>query len=368
MEEISQKLRIAVLFGGRSAEHDVSVLSATNVMNALSLKKYDPVPVFVTRDGQWLLSTFENGALAEPSSGTQLTLMPGGRGRAIAFPKDGTPYELPKIDVLFPVLHGLHGEDGAVQGMAEVACVPLAGCGITGSANALDKDLAKRLFNEAGVPVAHSITISYGNTPTFCELENALGLPIFIKPARQGSSVGVSKISSHKDYELALSEGFRYDSKLLAEEFIRGREIECAVLEDIDGTLFVSRTGEIAPAKGHGFYTYDAKYVDSDGAVLKVPADLPQDVEDEIRTFAAKAFRALGCDGMARADFFLTSDMRILVNELNTIPGFTDVSMYSKVMAASGVSYPEIIDRLVAHGMIRARQSSCNSFRDAARL
>ncbi|HED1836799.1 MULTISPECIES: D-alanine--D-alanine ligase family protein [Hyphomicrobiales] len=367
MEEISQKLRIAVLFGGRSAEHDVSVLSATNVMNALSLEKYDPVPVFVTHDGQWLLSTFENGALAKPSSGTQLTLMPGGRGRAIAFPKDGTPHELPKIDVLFPVLHGLHGEDGAVQGMAEVARIPLAGCGITGSANALDKDLAKRLFKEAGVPTAHSITISYGNIPTFCELENALGLPIFIKPARQGSSVGVSKISSNKDYEAAISEGFRHDSKLLAEEFIRGREIECAVLEDIDGTLFVSRTGEIAPAEGHGFYTYDAKYVDSDGAVLNVPADLPQDVEDEIRAFAAKAFRALGCDGMARADFFLTSDMRILVNELNTIPGFTDISMYSKVMAASGISYPEIIDRLVAHGMTRARQSSCNSFCDAPR-
>jgi len=358
MEETLQKLRIAVLFGGRSAEHDVSVLSATNVMNALSSETYDPVPIFVTRDGRWLLSTFEKGILATPSSGTELTLMPGGHGRAIAFPKGAAPHELPKIDILFPVLHGLPGEDGAVQGMAEVARVPLAGCGIPGSANALDKDLAKRLFNEAGVPAARSITIYQGSIPTFDELEKTLGLPIFIKPARQGSSVGVSKVSSREDYEAAISEGFRHDNKLLAEEFIRGREIECAVLEDADGILFVSRTGEIAPAENHGFYTYDAKYIDSNGATLNVPADIPQNVENEIRVLAAKAFRALGCDGMARADFFLTSDMRILVNELNTIPGFTDISMYSKVMAASGISYPEIIDRLVAHGMARAGQSS----------
>ncbi len=357
MKDTLKKLRIAVLFGGRSEEHDVSVLSATNVMKALALEKYDPIPVFVTRDGRWLLSTFENGTLANPTSGTELSLMPGGHGRTIAFPKDGAPYELPKIDILFPVLHGLHGEDGAVQGLAEVACVPLAGCGIAGSANALDKDIAKRLFNEAGVPAARSITIYDGAVPAFEALAEMLGLPIFIKPARQGSSVGISKVSTRTDYEAALSEGFHHDSTLLAEEFISGREIECAVLEDADGTLFVSRTGEIVPAETHGFYTYDAKYIDSNGAVLKVPAEIPESVEDEIRGLAAKAFRALCCDGMARADFFLTPDMRILVNELNTIPGFTDISMYSKVMAASSVSYPEIIDRLVTHGMARAHRS-----------
>lgn len=357
MADTSNRLRIGVLFGGRSAEHDVSVLSATNVMNALAPAKYDAIPIFVTQEGQWLLSTFENGTLAKPSSGTELSLMPGGYGRAIALPIDGAPYELPRIDIIFPVLHGLHGEDGAVQGLAEVACVPLAGCSILGSANALDKDIAKRLFNEAGVPAARSVTIHHGAVPTFDELEHALGLPVFIKPARQGSSVGVSKVSTKADYETALSEGFRHDSKLLAEEFIQGREIECAVLEDDNGVLFVSRTGEIIPAESHGFYTYDAKYIDKDGAALKVPAELPKEVEDEIRAIASRAFRALGCDGMARADFFVTSDTRILVNELNTIPGFTDISMYSKVMAASGVSYPEIIDRLVAHGLARANRT-----------
>jgi D-alanine-D-alanine ligase len=358
MSENPGRVRIAVLFGGRSAEHDVSVLSATNVMNALDPAGYDAVPIFVDRDGRWLLGAFKGGALAKPSGGQQLCLVPGGHGRIVALPDGGAAaYELPAIDILFPVLHGLHGEDGAVQGLAEVAGVPLAGCSILGSANALDKDIAKRLFNAAGIAAARSVTIHQDAVPGFDELSLSIGLPIFIKPARQGSSVGVSKVSTEADYQAALSEGFRHDSKLLAEEFVQAREIECAVLEDANGSLFVSRTGEITPAESHGFYSYDAKYIDEEGAALSVPADLPQQIEDEIRAMAIRAFRALGCDGMARADFFLTADGRILVNELNTIPGFTDISMYSKVMGASGISYPEIIDRLVAHGLARASRS-----------
>jgi D-alanine-D-alanine ligase len=173
---------------------------------------------------------------------------------------------------------------------------------------------------------------------------------------QQGSSVGVSKIADEPEYQAALAEGFKHDSKLLAEEFIRGREIECAVLEDAEGGLFVSRPGEIVPAESHGFYTYNAKYIDADGAALIVPAELPREVEDDIRAMAAKAFRAVGCDGMARVDFFVTGETRILINELNTIPGFTDISMYPKAMAASGVTYPELIDRLVAHGLARANR------------
>ena len=358
MTDIPNRPRIAVLFGGRSAEHDVSVLSATNVMGALDPDKYDALPVFVTREGQWLLSAFEDGTLAKPLAGTEICLVPGGRGRAMAIPTDGAPYELPKIDMLFPVLHGLHGEDGSAQGLAEVARVPLAGCGILGSAVALDKDVAKRLLNEAGLPAARSVTIHEGAAPAFADLAGALGLPLFVKPARQGSSVGVSKVSTEPHYEAALAEGFRHDRKLLAEEFIRGREIECAVIEDPEGGLFVSRPGEIVPAESHGFYSYDAKYIDENGAALKVPAELPQEVEDTMRAMAAAAFRAAGCDAMARVDFFVTPDMRILINELNTIPGFTDISMYSKAMAASGVSYPEILDRLVAHGLARAKRSA----------
>jgi D-alanine-D-alanine ligase len=353
------RMRIAVLFGGRSAEHDVSVLSATNVMRALDQGKYDPVPVFITREGKWLLSTFESGALARPALGIEISLLPGGRGRMLALDSNREVCELPKIDILFPVLHGLHGEDGSVQGLAEVARVPLAGCGILGSAAALDKDVTKRLLKAAGLPAAQSATIGHGAAaPGFAELRSTIGLPFFIKPARQGSSVGVSKVTTERDYVAALDEGFRHDRKLLAEEFIRGRELECSVLEDREGGLFVSRPGEIVTAESHGFYTYDAKYVDEDGAALKVPAELPEEIENGIRAMAAKAFRVVGCDGMARVDFFVTPDMRFLINELNTIPGFTNISMYPKAMAASGVSYSEIIDRLVEHGLSRARRES----------
>jgi len=357
LTDTSSRLRVAVLFGGRSAEHEVSVMSATNVMRALDPARYEALPVFVTRDGLWLLGTFEDGVLATPREGAQLSLVPGGRGRVVALAPGGGLTEMARIDVLFPVLHGLHGEDGAVQGLAEVARVPLAGCGVAGSAAALDKDMAKRLLKEAGLPTARSVTVHHGEAPAFAELTAALGLPLFVKPARQGSSVGVSKVANERQYRAALAEGFRHDDKLLAEEFVRGREIECAVLEDAHGGgLFVSRPGEIVPASSHGFYTYDAKYVDGEGAALKVPAELPADAEAEIRSMAAKAFRAVGCDAMARVDFFVTAEKRILVNELNTIPGFTNISMYPKAMAVSGVSYPEIIDRLVEHGLARAKR------------
>ncbi|RWF62090.1 D-alanine--D-alanine ligase family protein [Mesorhizobium sp.] len=350
----ANRLRIAVLFGGRSAEHEVSVLSATNVMRALEPAKYDAVPIFVTREGKWLLSRFEGGALATPSSGTEVCLVPGGHGRMLAVPAEGAPYALPDIDILFPVLHGLHGEDGAVQGLAEVAQVPLAGCGILGSATALNKDIAKRLLKAAGLPVARSVTIEEGSAPSLAVLVDQLGLPLFVKPARQGSSVGVAKVNASQEFDRALAEAFQHDRKLLAEEFVRGREIEFSVLEDSAGKLFVSRPGEIVPAESHGFYNYNAKYIDENGAALIVPAELPREVEQAMRDMAARAFRAVGCDGMARIDFFLMPDMTFLINELNTIPGFTDISMYAKAMAASGVSYPEVIDRLVAHGLARA--------------
>lgn len=353
----STRPRIGVLFGGRSAEHDVSVMSATNVLGALDPARYEPVPIFVTRDGRWLLSRLADGRPATPAAGHEICLLPGGRGRALAVAEDGTVAPLPALDLLFPVLHGLPGEDGAVQGLAEVARVPLVGCGIAGSALALDKDLAKRLLTEAGLATARALTIRPGAEPPFAEAAAALGLPLFIKPARQGSSVGVSKVGTAADYEAALAEGFRHDGKLLAETFIRGREIECSVLEAPDGGLFVSRPGEIVPAETHGFYSYDAKYRDEHGAALNVPAALPQGVEDHVRAVAERAFRALGCDGMARVDVFVTEDMQVLVNEINTIPGFTDISMYPRAMAASGVPYGELVDRLVAHALARAARA-----------
>jgi len=352
----SARLRIAVLFGGRSSEHDVSVMSATNVMAALDSAKYDAVPIYVTREGRWLESSFAEGALAKPTSGTEVCLVAGGQGRLLAIPSGGAARDLPPVDALFPVLHGLNGEDGSVQGLAQAARVPLVGCGIIGSANALDKDVSKRLLLQAGVPVARSLTIVADSAPVFAEVEAALGLPVFVKPARQGSSVGVSKVASEADWAAALDLGFKHDAKLLVEEFVKGREIELAVLEAPDGSLFVSRPGEIVPAESHGFYSYDAKYVDADGAAIRVPAELPAEVEERLKALAAQAFRAVGCDAMARVDFFVTADLDIRLNELNTIPGFTDISMYPKAMAASGVSYPDLLDRLVAHGMARGKR------------
>lgn len=354
MKDAAAKLRVAVLFGGRSAEHDVSIMSATNVMHGLDADKYEAVPVFVTRQGRWLLSQFVDGVLTTPDLGTEIALIPGGKGRVMALSSSGQAQELAQIDVLFPVLHGMHGEDGAVQGLAEVAQVPMAGCGIIGSANALDKDVAKRLFQQAGIDCARSVTIHQGAVPGFDELVAQLGSPIFIKPARQGSTVGVGKAANEEQYRAVVSEAFKHDNKLLAEEFIQAIEVECGVLESPNRELFVSRCGAIVAAKAHDFYTYEAKYLDANGAKLTIPADIPADIEYKIQVIARQAFKALGCDGMARVDFFLTPDLRILLNELNTIPGFTNASMYAKVLAVSGISYPQVLDRLIEHGIARA--------------
>lgn len=346
----SSRPRLAVLFGGRSTEHEVSVMSAVNVIGAIDPDHFEAVPIYVDREGVWRLSSFEGGKLARPSSGPQLALVPGGCGRLAVV--DGGA-DVPPIDLVYPLIHGQNGEDGSLQGLVRAARLPLVGCDTLGSATTLDKDVAKRLLRDAGLPVARSATIRRGGVTAFDALVRDLGLPLFVKPASQGSSVGVSKVASADDYAAAVATGFKYDRKLLAEEFIRGREIECAVLEDDDGGLVVSRPGEIAPAEKHGFYSYDAKYIDKDGAALMVPADLPEDIERELRRAAATAFRAAGCDGWARVDFFVCADGRFVINEINTIPGCTDISMYPLAMAASGTPMRLVIDCLVRQAFAR---------------
>lgn len=346
----SSRPRLAVLFGGRSTEHEVSVMSAVNVLGAIDPDHFEAVPIYVDREGVWRLSSFTGGKLARPESGPELALLPGGGGRLIVV---GGETDVAPIDLLYPMIHGQNGEDGSLQGLARVARVPLVGCDTLGSATTLDKEVAKRLLHDAGLPVAKSVTIHRGDVPAYDTLVRDLGLPLFVKPASQGSSVGVSKVSSAEDYAAAVATGFKFDRKLLAEEFIRGREIECAVLEDADGTLTVSRPGEIAPAASHGFYSYEAKYIDKDGAALMVPAHLPEDLERELRQAAAAAFRAAGCDGCARVDFFVCADGRFVVNEINTIPGCTDISMYPMAMAASGVPMRLVIDCLVRQAYAR---------------
>lgn len=346
----SSRPRLAVLFGGRSTEHEVSVMSAVNVLGAIDPDHFEAVPIYVDREGVWRLSRFEGGKLARPESGPELALLPGGGGRLIVVGGDA---DVAPIDLLYPMIHGQNGEDGSLQGLARVARVPLVGCDTLGSATTLDKEVAKRLLRDAGLPVAKSVTIHRGDVPAYEMLVRELGLPLFVKPASQGSSVGVSKVTCAEDYAAAVATGFKFDRKLLAEEFIRGREIECAVLEDQDGRLTVSRPGEIAPAASHGFYSYEAKYIDKDGAALMVPASLPEDLERELRKAAGAAFRAAACDGCARVDFFVRADGGFVVNEINTIPGCTDISMYPMAMAASGTPMRLVIDCLVRQAYAR---------------
>lgn len=351
------KRKIAVLFGGRSSEHEVSILSAKNVVAAMDRERYEIMPVAVTRSGEWLLLDWDGRTMpsAVPESGTRLCLLPGGNGRLLALAETGPAYELPPIDVLFAVLHGLFGEDGSVQGLAEVANVAYVGCGILGSAVSLDKDIAKRLLSQAGLAVAPSVTLRRGDDASFEAVAEKLGLPLFVKPARQGSSVGVGKAGTPAEFARALDAAFAHDEKLLVETFVDGREIECAVLENEDGSLTVSLPGEIIPAVRHGFYSYDAKYIDADGAAVHIPADLPEQLAEEIQDIARRAFLALGCEGMARVDVFLQADDAITINEVNTIPGFTDISMYPKAFAASGIENPELVDRLIVHALRRHR-------------
>lgn len=359
VKKIGKRLRIMVLFGGRSDEHEVSVLSAVNVLTAMDREKYEPVPVYIGRDGGWRPSDYTTGSLSRPTYGPCVFPVPGGRGYLVYLSADGRVEKLPPVDAIFPVLHGQWGEDGSIHGAVITAGVPLVGCGILGSANALDKDIAKRLLGEAALPVALSMTLRRGHPEPFEVVKRKLGAPFFLKPVTQGSSVGVGKVETDEEYLAVLSKGFELDHRMLAEEHIAGREIECAVLEGTDGSLFLSRPGEIVASATHAFYTYDAKYVDPDGAEFRVPADLPADKEASIRSMAARAFRAVGCDGMARVDFFLKADGELVVNELNTMPGFTDISMYPKVMAASGIDGPELIDRLIAHALARFRSENC---------
>lgn len=274
---------------------------------------------------------------------------------------DGKQSNLPLIDALFPVLHGPFGEDGAIQGMAETVGVPYVGCGVLGSALCMDKDVTKRLLNSAGVPVARSLTLRRGETASFEAVERSLGFPVFVKPASQGSSFGVGKANSAETFHAALEGAFAHGDKVLVEEFVAGREIECAVLERPDGSVIVSDPGEIVTSRTHPFYTYEAKYFDADGAVVLTPADVSAHIAIESRKLAEKAFRTLECAGMARVDFFLRNDGRLVLNEVNTIPGFTNSSMYARALVASGIPYERTVDMLLQTAMARHERSVSRS-------
>ena len=333
------------------------------MLRSLDPDRYEATLIGITRDGRWILADAGNGAgtgaaaLTVPDDGPQLTLLPGGQGRTLVLETAGTR-ELSAFDLFFPVLHGPNGEDGTVQGALELCDVAYVGSRVMGSAAAMDKDVAKRLMRDAGLPIVPFVAMSASSPITFDDAVRALGSPeVFVKPANMGSSVGVSKAGSAAAFEACCRAAFRFDSKILIERCVTPvREIECSVLEDANAGIRASQLGEIVPAGKHGFYSYDAKYLDGDGAALHVPANLPPALTDRIRELAIKTFRVLCCEGMARIDFFVSGE-QVFVNEANTLPGFTNISMYPKLWEASGLPQPELMTVLIGHALARHKGS-----------
>jgi D-alanine-D-alanine ligase len=334
-----RRIRVAVLYGGRSSEHDISVLSGRSVIEALDPDRYDVVPVQIERGGAWQLEA------ARP-----LALEPGADSRSLVTRAESSP-ALPgagPIDVVLPVLHGPFGEDGTVQGLLEMLGLPYVGAGVLGSALTMDKDAVKMVLRGAGIAVAESVTFRHRRWDAAAV--EAVGYPCFVKPARLGSSVGISKVHGPEELDAALELAFRHDWKVLVEEFLDGREVELGVLGNADP--LVSVPGEILIANESEWYDFSAKY-DDGGMDLAAPADLPDAVSADLQDTARQAFELCECAGMARIDFFVVGGDRVVLNEINTIPGFTATSVYARLFEASGIPYRELLDRLIALALER---------------
>lgn len=347
----TQKIRVALVFGGRSGEHEVSLLSAKSIYEALDKEKYDVLLVGVDKQGVWhlgesskfLLNSENPKLIALNKQSPEVTAVVNA-GRTDLVEK-GTQLAAGTVDVFFPIIHGTYGEDGSLQGMFELLNTAYVGAGVLGSAVGMDKAIMKRLLVSVGIPVAGFVTLKkHLITPQVVDQAvEQLHWPIFVKPANLGSSVGVSKAHTREELEKALEIAFAYDTKILLEEFIDGREVECSVLGN--GEPLASAVGEVIPR--HEFYSYEAKYIDEHGAELKIPADLEPEIVKKVQDLAVQTFMTLECAGLARVDFFVTRDGRVLVNEINTLPGFTNISMYPKLWEISGIPYPELLDRLI---------------------
>jgi D-alanine-D-alanine ligase len=330
---VSRRLRVAVLAGGRSSEHEISLASARSVMAALDPERYETVALEIGRDGRWALP-----AAATGDTGTVVETLP--------VPAASAPATLGAVDVVLPILHGPFGEDGTVQGLLELAGVAYVGAGVAASALCMDKDLCKAVLRDRGVPVARNVTLRAGDP-----VENPFGYPVFVKPARLGSSVGISKAHSPEELETAVALARRHDDKVLIEEFVAGVEVECGVLGNQRPRLVASLPGEIALPEAE-WYDYSAKY-DEGGMDLIIPARLPDETNRRVQELAVESFVATECEGMARVDCFVRADGEVVVNEINTIPGFTSTSVYAKLFEASGIPYAELLDRLIALALER---------------
>jgi D-alanine-D-alanine ligase len=341
---MTRRVRVAVLYGGRSSEHDISVASGESVIAALDRDRYDVVPVRIGREGGWQLEAGD----------APLQLDPGAERRAIV-PRAASPMpaEAGPIDVVLPLLHGPYGEDGTVQGLLEMLDMPYVGSGVLGSSLTMDKDAVKMVLRDAGIAVARSVTFRQRRWDAGTAA--SLGYPCFVKPARLGSSVGISKVHGPDGLAPAMELAFEHDSKVLVEEFLDGREVEIGVLGNADP--LVSVPGEIEIANDSEWYDFSAKY-DEGGMRLIAPADLPPTVAEELTAAARRAFEVCECAGMARIDFFVTRDERVVLNEVNAIPGFTATSVYARLFEASGIPYAELLDRLVELAIERHAEES----------
>ena len=343
------KTKLAILLGGRSAEHEVSLRSAASIIKAADKEKYELILIGIDKKGRWFLITdqspFLEGKYPESinySEDSAVVFVPGEKGKVEGLKNKNISFN---VDVVFPVIHGTFGEDGTVQGLLKLADIPFVGPSVLGSAVGMDKDAMKRLLYNAGLTVAKSLVLEKATTPTpkFDQVKKELGDIVFMKPANLGSSVGVSKVRTEEEFGLAVKDAFRYDNKILVEEGITGREVECSVLGNEKPEP--SAVGEVIPKDD--FYSYNAKYIDENGAVLKIPAELSQEQISKVQKSAVKAFKALCCEGMGRVDCFLKENGDVVVNEINTIPGFTSISMYPKLWEESGIKYPDLIDKLI---------------------
>jgi D-alanine-D-alanine ligase len=395
---VMEKLRVGILFGGRSGEHEVSLLSAASVLNAIDKEKYEVVPIGITKDGRWLTAQHAENLLTgklvlEPRNlraGDPETTSPAAvlaRGEAVVVPPEPVhrhtglvPFQTDaglmrrasdraiNVDVIFPVLHGTFGEDGTIQGLLELADIPYVGAGVLGSAAGMDKDIMKSLFIAAGIPIVKHVTLLRGaweKDPKKVQklVESKLTYPVFVKPANLGSSVGISKAHNRKELGPAIGEAAKFDRKIVIEQGVGGkkekaREIECSVLGNDEPIASVP--GEIVPGKE--FYDYTAKYVD-EGSQLIIPAKLTKAETKKVQDLAVAAFQAVDCSGLARVDFLMDPKTgKIFLNEINTMPGFTSISMYPKLWAASGLAYADLIDRLIQLGIERHEDKKKNQY------
>ena len=347
----TDKVRVAVLFGGRSTEHEISLLSAQNVISALDKEKYQPVLIGIDKDGKWY---YQDDSLQLLAHTDPKKIGLAQKDKAVIFNQNANEHNVslisdsavqPGFDVIFPVLHGTYGEDGAIQGLAKLANIPCVGAGILGSAIGMDKEIMKRLLRDADIPNAPFATVRVSDEtwPLYDDLSQQFGSVMFVKPANLGSSVGVSKVDNGTSYTKAIEKALQYDSKVIIEQQIIGRELECAVLGNEEP--MASIPGEVVPKDG--FYSYESKYIDESGAELLIPADLTKAASDRVRQMAIRTYKILECSGMARVDMFMTENGTLFINEINTIPGFTNISMYPKLWEISGISNSDLIDRLI---------------------